>query len=69
MAAELSARVPELKSLYLNCLFDDVVPFWVKNSPDKEYGGYFTCLDTKGTTSSSLQSSPSVHASSLRTKI
>lgn len=27
---------------------DDVVPFWVKNSPDYEHGGYFTCLTSEG---------------------
>lgn len=24
------------------------MPFWLKNSLDKVYGGYFTCLDQKG---------------------
>ncbi|MEN6383963.1 MAG: AGE family epimerase/isomerase [Phycisphaerales bacterium] len=26
----------------------DTITFWSKNSIDKKYGGYFTCLDTKG---------------------
>jgi N-acylglucosamine 2-epimerase len=26
----------------------DVINFWSKNSLDKKFGGYFTCLDTKG---------------------
>ncbi len=34
--------------LYRNNLLEDVIPFWLKNSPDKEYGGYFTCLDKVG---------------------
>lgn len=34
--------------LYKNELLENVVPFWLKNSPDKEYGGYFSCLNTKG---------------------
>lgn len=34
--------------LYRVNLLDDVIPFWLKNSADKEYGGYFTCLDRKG---------------------
>jgi N-acylglucosamine 2-epimerase len=34
--------------LYRNNLLEDVIPFWLKNSPDKEYGGYFTCLDKTG---------------------
>ncbi len=33
---------------YRNSLLDDVVPFWIKNSIDKVYGGYFTSLDRKG---------------------
>ncbi|WP_207422845.1 AGE family epimerase/isomerase [Desertivirga brevis] len=35
-------------SIYLKNLVDEVLPFWLKNSPDKEYGGFFTCLDTEG---------------------
>lgn len=35
-------------SLYKKELLEEVIPFWEKNSPDKEYGGYFTCLDREG---------------------
>jgi N-acylglucosamine 2-epimerase len=35
-------------SLYRNNLLNSVIPFWMQHSPDKEYGGYFTCLDTTG---------------------
>ena len=28
---------------------DEVIQFWSKNSIDEEYGGYFTCIDAKGT--------------------
>jgi len=34
--------------LYRDALLNDVIPFWMKNSPDYEAGGYFTCLDQKG---------------------
>lgn len=34
--------------LYKKNLLDDIVPFWENNSIDKEYGGYFTCLDREG---------------------
>ena len=34
--------------LYRNTLLNDVIPFWMKNSPDTEAGGYFTCLDREG---------------------
>jgi len=34
--------------LYKNELLESIVPFWLKNSPDRVNGGYFTCLDTYG---------------------
>ncbi|AKD05375.1 AGE family epimerase/isomerase [Pontibacter korlensis] len=34
--------------LYRGSLLNDVIPFWVEHSLDKEFGGYFTCLDRKG---------------------
>ena len=33
---------------YFKNLFEDVLPFWQKNSPDFEHGGFFTCLDSEG---------------------
>lgn len=38
----------ELENLYKKELFDNVLPFWLDNSLDNEFGGYFTCLDRKG---------------------
>jgi len=29
-------------------LYDSVLPFWMRHSPDRRFGGYFTCLDEKG---------------------
>jgi N-acylglucosamine 2-epimerase len=29
-------------------LFNHILPFWTEHSLDKEYGGYFTCLDRRG---------------------
>jgi N-acylglucosamine 2-epimerase len=29
-------------------LDESVIPFWLKHSPDREFGGYFTCLDREG---------------------
>ncbi len=43
--------LPELAPYYDRYrteLFDRVLPFWQKHSPDKEFGGYFTCLDRDG---------------------
>lgn len=33
---------------YKNELLNNVIPFWEKYSIDKEYGGFFTCLDRTG---------------------
>ncbi len=38
----------EYINLYKDNLLEDVIPFWMKNSPDTENGGYFTCLDRDG---------------------
>ena len=38
----------KLAEQYKAELFDRVIPFWMKNSPDREFGGYFTCLDREG---------------------
>lgn len=38
----------ELAEQYRTELLDSVLPFWLEKSQDKEYGGYFTCLDRKG---------------------
>src|SRR5690606_27715824 len=35
-------------NLYRDNLLEDVVPFWMKNSLDKDYGGYFACLERDG---------------------
>ena len=33
---------------YKNELLNNVIPFWIDQSQDKAYGGYFTCLDRQG---------------------
>lgn len=38
----------ELAKQYRSELFDNVLPFWLQHSQDKECGGYFTCLDRQG---------------------
>lgn len=38
----------KLSEQYKTELLENVMPFWLKNSLDKVYGGYFTCLDQKG---------------------
>ena len=39
----------KLEKQYKSELLDSVLPFWLKNSQDKEYGGYFSCIDRDGT--------------------
>jgi len=36
------------ENLYRETLLDDIIPFWMKHSPDRENGGYFHCLDFDG---------------------
>ncbi len=35
--------------IYRRELFDRCIPFWERHSIDREFGGYFTCLDRDGT--------------------
>ena len=41
-------EITEYIKLYKNNLLQDVIPFWLQNSKDDQYGGFFTCLDEKG---------------------
>lgn len=41
-------QLKEYASLYKKELLEEVIPFWEKNSLDKEFGGFFTCLDRTG---------------------
>jgi N-acylglucosamine 2-epimerase len=41
-------QIEKYITLYRDNLLNDVIPFWMQHSPDKEYGGYFTCLDQEG---------------------
>ena len=38
----------DYQNLYQHNLLHDVIPFWLRNSGDNEFGGYMTCLDRKG---------------------
>ncbi|PWE00383.1 AGE family epimerase/isomerase [Marinilabilia rubra] len=38
----------QLSKQYKNELLENVVPFWLSQSQDHEFGGYFTCLDREG---------------------
>lgn len=41
-------NINALADQYKNELFDNILPFWLDKSPDKKYGGYFTCLTREG---------------------
>lgn len=46
-------RIPEeqaarLKEHYRAALFDDIVPWWMRHSPDREMGGFYACLERDG---------------------
>lgn len=43
-----SRQKTELYELYKDYLLDDCIPFWLKYSLDRDFGGYFTSLDRKG---------------------
>jgi N-acylglucosamine 2-epimerase len=38
----------QLAARYRTALLEDVLPFWDRFSPDREHGGFFTCLDRSG---------------------
>ncbi len=40
--------IGKLSEKYRLELLENVIPFWMEYSPDREYGGYFTCLDRTG---------------------
>ena len=41
-------NLKELEQQYRDELLESVMPFWVENSQDTDFGGYFSCLDRKG---------------------
>ena len=42
-------KIPaELCEHYRTALFDDVVPWWLRHSLDREFGGYFSLLERDG---------------------
>lgn len=44
----MKTKFEDYAALYRDNLLQSVIPFWEKNSPDWEKGGFFTCLDTDG---------------------
>jgi len=42
-------QILKYKNLFSDELLKSVVPFWLEHSIDREYGGYFSCLERDGT--------------------
>lgn len=42
------ARARQLAEIYQSSLFEDVIPWWTKHSPDVECGGFYSCLAQDG---------------------
>jgi len=42
------SRLAKYSGLFKDELLNYIIPFWMQKSPDKENGGYFTCLDREG---------------------
>ncbi|MBR5660512.1 MAG: AGE family epimerase/isomerase [Bacteroidales bacterium] len=45
---ETEVNFAAMAARYRAELLDNVLPFWLDKSQDKEFGGYFTCLDRDG---------------------
>jgi N-acylglucosamine 2-epimerase len=43
-----TARLRTVREQIRTNLDESVLPFWMKHSPDREFGGYFNCLDRDG---------------------
>ncbi len=55
MSASYSPSIPLIQNdptrvadFYRTTLLDDIAPFWLRHSPDRAEGGYFTCLNRDG---------------------
>ena len=44
-----TAGIEALKKVYRDGLLNDTLPFWIKHSVDRKYGGFTICLDRDGT--------------------
>lgn len=44
----MSIDIVRLEQQYKEELLGNIIPFWLNKSQDKEFGGYFTCLNGKG---------------------
>lgn len=61
----MAIDVGKLAIQYRDELLNEVIPFWVQYSPDREFGGYFSCLDA-AVRSHSILKAESGRAASIR---
>lgn len=50
LSAVPRSRIEELSRHYRSAFLDDVTPWWMKHSLDREYGGYYSLLERDGRT-------------------
>lgn len=48
MTNEQRAYLEKCRDRYLDDIVNDIMPFWLKNGLDKQFGGVHTCLDRDG---------------------
>ena len=41
-------RMKQLSDMFRSELVDNIIPFWISHSTDRQYGGFTTFLDRKG---------------------
>ena len=51
LSKEQAQMLGKWRDFYWDMEFNNVVPFWQKNSPDPEYGGFLTCVNRDGSLS------------------
>jgi N-acylglucosamine 2-epimerase len=48
VATNTQGKIEQLAGMYRDELIGSILPFWLKNSPDHRFGGYYTCLTREG---------------------
>jgi N-acylglucosamine 2-epimerase len=48
VATNTQGKIEQLAGMYRDELIGSILPFWLKNSPDHRFGGYYTCLSREG---------------------
>ena len=48
VASNTQEKITSLAGLYRDELTTSILPFWLQHSPDRQHGGYYTCLTRDG---------------------